>query len=151
MTRGLVGGHCAGEKTNGVTELYILLGSAVAVGLMVAVAAWARIARPTAPLDQAGAFALLAAEFPDHRPDFAWIAADGAGVIARDGETALVLYRLGDSWVARSLRWRDALNARVVRGTVRLKLRDPAAPVAKLAVSGINPWPPEALQKADAA
>lgn len=134
-----------------MSELYILLGSAVAVGLMVAVAAWARIARPGAPLDQPAAFALLAAEFPDHHPDFAWIAADGAGVIARDGETALVLYRLGDSWVARTLRWQDALNARVVRGTVRLKLRDPAAPIARLAVSGINPWPPEDLQKANAA
>jgi hypothetical protein len=134
-----------------VSELYILLGSAVAVGLMVAVAAWARIARPTAPLDEPAARALLAAEFPDQAPTFVWIAADGAGAIARAGATALVLYRLGDSWVARTLRWDDALTARVARGTVRLKLRDPAAPVARLAVSGINPWPPETLQEVWAA
>lgn len=134
-----------------MSELYILLGSAVAVAFMVAVAAWGRIARPTAPLDEAAAKALLASEFPDNHPTWLWIAADGAGVIARDGETALVLYRLGDSWVARSLRWDDALSAPVVRGTVRLKLRDPAAPVARLAVSGVNPWPPEDLQKAIAA
>lgn len=134
-----------------MTELYILLGSAFAVGLMVAIAAWARIARPAAPLDDAAARALLAAEFPDHHPTFLWIAADGAGLIARDGERALVVYRLGDSWVARDLRWDDALNAPVVRGTVRLKLRDAAAPVAKLAVSGVTPWPPEDLQKAMAA
>jgi len=62
-----------------------------------------------------------------------------------------VLYRLGDSWVGRTLRWEDALAARVVRGAVRLKLRDPAAPIARLAVSGVTPWPPEDLQTAIAA
>lgn len=124
-------------------KFYVLIGSAVAVALMVAVAAWARIARPTAPLDAESAAALLSAEFPDRTPSSIWIAADGAGLIARDGEQALVVYRLGDSWVARTLRWEDALAAPVVRGSVRLKLRDPAAPVAKLAVSGVTPWPPE--------
>lgn len=132
-------------------ELYVLIGSAVAVALMVAVAAWAKIARPVAPLDAETARALLAAEFPDHAPTWTWIAADGAGLIARDGELALVLYRLGDSWVARTLRWQDALKAPVLRGSVRLKLRDPAAPVAKLAVSGVNPWPPEDNDEAIAA
>lgn len=141
----------SGEKAIVVEELYVLIGSAVAVALMVAVAAWARIARPTAPLDEASARALLASEFPDHEPGFFWIAADGAGVVARDGEQALVLYRLGDSWVARALRWEDALAAPVIRGSVRLKLRDPAAPMAKLAVSGVNPWPPEGNDEAIAA
>jgi len=134
-----------------VNQLIILVASAVAVGVMVAIAAWARIARPVAPLDEPAARALLASEFPDNRPGFVWIAADGAGLIARDGETALVLYRLGDSWVGRTLRWEDALAARVVRGAVRLKLRDPAAPIARLAVSGVTPWPPEDLQTAIAA
>jgi hypothetical protein len=126
-----------------VEELYVLIGSAVAVAFMVAVAAWGRLARPVAPLDDESARALLAGEFPDHAPTWVWIAADGDGLIARDGDLALVLYRLGDSWVARTLPWEDALKAPVLRGTVRLKLRDPAAPIAKLAVSGVNPWPPE--------
>ena len=75
----------------------------------------------------------------------------GAGLIARDGDEALVLYRLGDSWVARSLAWSAALAAPVRGGHVRLPLRDPAAPVAKLAVSGVNPWPPETHDEAIAA
>lgn len=132
-------------------DLYILIGSAVAVALMVAVAAWARIARPVAPLDADAAAALLASEFPDHSPGYTWVAADGEGVIARDGDLALVLFRLGDSWVARTLRWDDALKSPVRGGKVRLKLRDPAAPTARLAVSGVNPWPPEQSDEALAA
>jgi len=72
-------------------------------------------------------------------------------VIARSGEDALVLYRLGDSWVARAMPWRLALVAPVVRGKVLLKLRDPAAPMARLAVSGVSPWPPETPGEALAA
>lgn len=132
-------------------DLYILIGSAVAVAMMVAVAAWARIARPAPPLDEASARAMLAAEFPDQAPDLLWIAADGRGVIARDGARAMVLFRLGDSWVARTLAWEDAVKAPVRGGKVRLRLRDPAAPVATLAVSGVNPWPPESDSKAIAA
>jgi len=134
-----------------VEEFYILIGSAVAVALMVAVAAWARIARPTQALDELSARAMLADEFPDHAPDLLWIAADGAGVIARAGARALVLFRLGDSWVARSLAWSDAVKAPVRGGKLRLRLRDPAAPVAALAVSGVNPWPPETGSEAIAA
>lgn len=132
-------------------DLYILIGSAVAVAMMVAVAAWARIARPAPPLDEASARAMLAAEFPDNAPDRLWIAADGCGVIAHDDARALVLFRLGDSWVARTLAWEDAIKAPVRGGKVRLRLRDPAAPVATLAVSGVNPWPPESDNKAIAA
>lgn len=131
-----------------MNELYVLAGSAAAVALMVAFAGLARIARPVAPLGEASARALLAAEFPDHSPDFLWIAGDAAGAVARAGETALILYRLGDSWVARSMPWRLALAAPVKHGRVQLKLRDPAAPMAKLAVSGVNPWPPAPHQEA---
>lgn len=118
--------------------------SAMLVVLMIAVAGWARIGRPVAPLDEALARTLLAGEFPDRTPDYIWIAGDGAGVIARAGRDALVVYRLGDSWVARTMAWAKALDAPVQRGRVLLKLRDPAAPIARLVVSGVNPWPPEA-------
>lgn len=126
-------------------QLLQLAISAGLVVLMIAVAGWARIARPVAPLDEPAARALLAAEFPDSTPDFIWIAGDGAGAIARAGGDALVVYRLGDSWVARSMAWRRALEAPVQRGRVLLRLRDPAAPVARLTVSGVNPWPPEPM------
>ncbi len=125
--------------------------SAGFVVFMIAVAGLARIARPIAPLDEVSARALLAAEFPDLTPDLLWIAGDGAGVIGRAGADALVVYRLGDSWVARTMPWRLALVAPVRRGRVLLKLRDPAAPMARLAVSGVTPWPPENAQEAQAA
>ncbi|HRD27664.1 MAG TPA: hypothetical protein PLO65_05125, partial [Caulobacter sp.] len=59
--------------------------SGALVGLMIAVAGWARIARPVAPLDEATARAVLAAEFPDLTADLLWIAGDGAGAVARAG------------------------------------------------------------------
>lgn len=125
--------------------------SALLVAFMILVAGLARIARPVAPLDEATARTLLAGEFPDLSPDYLWISGDGAGVIARAGEDALVVYRLGDSWVARTMPWASALLAPVRRGKVLLKLRDPAAPLARLAVSGVTPWPPENPQEALAA
>ncbi len=134
-----------------MTELIILGASFVAVAAMVAVAAWARIARPIAALDAASARELLHAEFPDHAIDDLWIAADGFGAIGRAGAEALVVYRLGDSWVARSLPWDRALAAPVRSGRVHLPIGDIAAPVARLAVSGINPWPPQAAHAVRAA
>lgn len=128
-----------------------LAASAALVAFMIAVAGWARIARPFAPLDQAAARALLAGEFPDRVADQVWVAGDGAGAIARAGEDALVIFRLGDSWVGRTMPWRLARVAPVRRGRVLLKLRDPAAPMARLAVSGVNPWPPETSSEAHAA
>lgn len=132
-------------------QLVKLAVSAGFVVFMIIVAGLARIARPVAALNESSARDLLAAEFPDRTADLLWIAGDGAGVVARAGAEALVLYRLGDSWVARTMPWRLALVAPVKRGRVLLKLRDPAAPLARLAVSGVNPWPPENLQDALAA
>lgn len=140
-----------GEGAHVNATIIQLAVSGALVGLMIAVAGWARIARPVAPLDETSARALLAAEFPGLSTDVLWIAGDGAGAVARAGEEALVIYRLGDSWVARAMPWRLALVAPVRRGRVLLKLRDPAAPMARLVVSGVNPWPPEPADKALAA
>lgn len=115
-----------------------LLGSVVAVTLLVGFTAWARIARPTPPLDAAGARALLAEEFPDDPVDAVWIAADGAGLVARSGQLALVLWRKGDGYVARTAPWTDAMTATVADGRVRLRLADGAAPLAL----GDGDWPP---------
>lgn len=118
-----------------------LFGSAAAVALLVGFAAWARIARPTPPLDAEAARALLADEFPDDPVDAVWIAADGTGLVARSGALALVLWRKGDGYVARSAPLGEALDAAVADGRARLRLAD-AAP--RLAL-GDGAWPPREL------
>lgn len=123
-------------------DLIKLAVSALAVAAMVAIAAWARIARPTAPLDEAAARKLLAEEFPEHRVERLWLAADGRGVLAKAGEAALVASRLGDGYVARQLPWRQAAAARAKDGRLRLALGDVAAPRAVLAMDA---WPPTDL------
>ena len=65
-------------------------GSITAVALLVAFAAWLGVARATPPLDTKSAKALLDLEFPDHKPDAVWIAADGAALIAREGALAFL-------------------------------------------------------------
>jgi hypothetical protein len=87
------------------------LGSAVAVALLVGLAAWAGVRRPTPALDEAAARALLAYDFPDEEPQKVWLTEDGAA--ARAGEAALILYRLGDGYVARRTAWTKALARRL--------------------------------------
>jgi hypothetical protein len=120
-----------------------LVGSAVAIAAMVALAAWAKIPRPSEPLDEESAIALLALDYPDHRIESLWIAADAAGAVARSGDQAIVVSRLGDSWVTRDLPWSKAVAAPIHGGQVRFRLADPSAPRLSLAVSGVNPWPPQ--------
>jgi hypothetical protein len=124
-----------------------LLGSAVAVSLLVALAAWARIPRATPPLDADGARAVLAVEFPDDRIDALWIAADGAGLVARSGERALVAWRKGDGYVARDLAWSAALGAKADKGFLMLKTADGAP---RLALKD-GAWPAPQLVSRDAA
>jgi hypothetical protein len=124
-----------------------LLGSAIAVSLLVALAAWARIPRPTPPLDAEGARALLAVEFPDDRIDALWIAADGAGLVARSGERALVAWRKGDGYVARDLAWSTALAAKAANGVLKLKTADGAP---RLALKD-GAWPPPQFVSRDVA
>ena len=116
-------------------------GSITAVVLLVAFAAWLGVARATPPLDPDSARALLDLEFPDHRPDAVWIAADGAGLIAREGALALVLYRRGDGYVARDLPWASIAALKPTNGRLTLRLSD-ARPV--LAVND-DAWPPKEL------
>ena len=125
-----------------------LLGSAVAVSLLIAIAAWARIPRPTPPLDADGARALLAVEFPDERIDALWIAADGAGLVARSGERALVAWRKGDGYVARDLAWSAALAAKADKGVLKLKTADGAP---RLTLKDAAVWPPTEFVSRDAA
>jgi len=114
--------------------------SALAIGGLISLAAWARIAAPRPPLDAAAARGLIAEEFPNARLDGVWVAADGRAALARAGDQALVVYLRGDDYVARSLAWRDLAAAKVEAGAVSLAFHDVAAPAARLATGGA--WPP---------
>lgn len=116
-------------------------GSVVAVALLVAVAAWLGAARPTPPLDPDTAKGLLAVEFPDHTPSAVWIAADGAGLIARARDEALVIWRRGDGYVAREAPWSAVSAVRPTKGRFALRVGD-GRPV--FAVSD-DVWPPREL------
>lgn len=116
-------------------------GSIAAVALLVAFAAWMGVARATPPLDPQSARALVALEFPDHKPDALWVSADGAGVIARADALALVLYRRGDGYVARDLPWSAIAALKSKSGRLTVKLSD-ARPVFAVADDA---WPPKEL------
>lgn len=116
-------------------------GSLAAVALLVAFAAWLGVARSTPPLDAEAAKALLFLEFPDHRPEGVWIAADGAAVIAREGPLALVLYRRGDGYVARDLPWSAIAALKPTGGRLNVRLSD-ARPVFAVETDA---WPPKEL------
>lgn len=114
--------------------------SAAAVALMVGLAAWATRGRGAPALDAAAARAWLADEFPGRTLDGLWLAADGMGAVAKSGEAALVLSRMGDGYAARQVAWSAALAAAPRDGRIRIALSDPAAPRAVLAMAA---WPPK--------
>lgn len=119
-----------------------LAASGAAIALLVALAAWAKIARPSAPLDDAKARALFADEFPERSLEAVWVASDGAGALAKSGGLALVICRLGDGYVARQLPWAQALSASFRDGRLSVDLADVAAPRAVIALPA---WPPKEL------
>ncbi|THD82694.1 MAG: hypothetical protein E7812_01045 [Phenylobacterium sp.] len=116
--------------------------SALAVAAMVALAAWAKIARPQAPLDEARARALFAEDFPERTIEAVWVATDGTGALARSGAEALVLSRLGDGYTTRQIPWAEAAAAALRDGRITLKIADVAAPRAVIA---LDAWPPKDL------
>jgi HAMP domain-containing protein len=117
--------------------------SGAAVAALVGLAAWARIARPLNPLDEASARFHLGEEFPGRPIEQVWVAVDGAGALAKSGASALVLCRLGDGYVARQIPWAQALVATAFRnGRITLDLGDVAAPKAVISLAA---WPPKDL------
>jgi hypothetical protein len=125
-----------------LADLIQLAVSAAAVAAMVGLAALATRGRGAPPLDEGTARRWLADEYPDARIDGLWIAADGLGAVARSGETALVLSRMGDGCVARAIAWDAAARADARDGRVVLPLGDFGAPRAVLALGA---WPPKDL------
>jgi hypothetical protein len=111
----------------------------VAVGVLIAIAAWAKIAKPMPPLSDARARVLLAEEFPGKVLDGLWVSVDGRGALARSGAAALVLCEVGDGYVARSIPWAQALAASFRDGVLKLDLADVSAPNARLSFLS---WPP---------
>ncbi|HLZ76093.1 hypothetical protein [Phenylobacterium sp.] len=116
--------------------------SAVAVAAMVGLAAWATQGRPAPPLDEATARRWLADEFPGRTLDGLWLAADGKGCVARSGDRALVLTRMGLGYAARQVPWRQAAAASFRDGRLSIAFGDVAAPRAVLAMTA---WPPKEL------
>ncbi len=116
--------------------------SAAAVGVLVLVAAWAKIAKPVGPLDEHRARGILAEEFPTRAIDGLWIASDGCGALARSGGLALVLCRVGDGFVARQVPWAQAVSATFKDGKLSIDLSDISAPRA---VISLPAWPPKDL------
>lgn len=116
--------------------------SAVAVSLMVGLAAWATRGRGAPPLDEATARRWLADEFPGRGIEGLWIGADGLGALAKSGDRALILTRIGDGYAARQIDWAKVLAAPAQGGRVRISLADVTAPKAVLALAA---WPPKEL------
>jgi HAMP domain-containing protein len=116
--------------------------SGAAVAALVGLAAWARIAKPLNPLDDATARFYLKEEFPGRTIEQIWVATDGAGALAKSGASALVLCRLGDAYVARQIPWGQALAAAFRNGEITLDLGDVAAPKAVITLPA---WPPKDL------
>ncbi|WP_309646305.1 hypothetical protein [Phenylobacterium sp.] len=121
-----------------------LAGSAAAVMALVGLAAWAKIAKPLTPLDDARARRLLAVEFPGKPLERIWVATDGRGALARSGASALILFELGDGYVARHIPWAQAVSSSFRDGVVKLDLSDVSAPLARLALESWPPSPREA-------
>jgi len=129
---------------DGMTPAYLLqtLASLLAILLLVGLAWWAKISRPAAALDEASAYRLIADEFPDHVIGPVWIAADGSSAVARSGDEALIVYRLGDGHVARAAPWAELLKTRPRNGIVALALKDLTAPRVRLTLAKDAHWPP---------
>ena len=124
-------------------EFFIqLASSAAAVGALIALAAWAKIAKPVAPLDEYKARAMLAEEFPGRTVEAVWIASDGCGALAKSGALALVICRVGDGFAARQIPWGQAVSATFKNGKLSVNLGDIAAPTA---VISLPFWPPKDL------
>ncbi len=113
--------------------------SFAAVAVLVGLAAWARIAKPMTPLDDARVLKLLAEEFPGRPIERVWVAVDGRGALAKSGAAALVLCEVGDGYVARHIPWAQAIASSFRDGVVKLDLSDVAAPNARIALQS---WPP---------
>jgi hypothetical protein len=99
-------------------------------------------------LDEPTARRWLADEYPGRALDGLWLATDGKGAVAKSGDRALVLSRMGIGYVARQVPWAQAAAASLKDGRVRIAFADVAAPRAVLAMAA---WPPPATKTGELA
>jgi hypothetical protein len=116
--------------------------SVVAIALLVGFAAWARIARPTPPLDEEAVRDLLAFEAPGAQIDLIWIAADHAGAVIRSADEALLIFRSGDGYVTRAAPWDHLAKLTPTKGMIDLRLIDIGCPRARFRLADGAAWPP---------
>jgi hypothetical protein len=105
--------------------------SAVAIVVLALVAAWARIPRKVAPLDEAAARAVIADELPDTPIERVWVDAAGQAAVAKSGSEAVVLFRVGDGFAVREAPWSKLVKASAHDGRLLIRFGDPAAPAAR--------------------
>ena len=110
--------------------------SAAAIVILALVAWWARIPRKVEPLTEASARALIAEELPDLRLDRVWVDAAGETAVARAGEAAVVLFRVGDSYAVREAPWSNIPHCRVAKGAAVFRFDDPGCPSAAFRLAG---------------
>ena len=130
-----------GEERVDEGSLIQFAGSVAAVGALVAISAWARIAKPVGPLTVERASDLLMLEF-GRTVDAVWVPTDGRGAIGRSGVLALVAYQVGDGYVTRHMPWTNAVAATLKDGRLRVELGDPGAPCVVLSMEA---WPPQEM------
>lgn len=110
--------------------------SAVAICVMAAVAAWARVPRPTPPLTESAARAIIQDELPDLSLGPVWVDACGDTAVARAGELGVVLFRVGDSYTVREAPWETVKAAKPRKDRLVIAFGDPAAPAAEFKLAG---------------
>ena len=109
--------------------------SITAIVVLALVAAWARIPRKVAPLDESSARAVIAEELPDTPVDRVWVDAAGKAAVARAGSEGVVLFRVGDGFAVRSAPWAEVVHATARDGQLIIRFHDPAAPAARFQLS----------------
>jgi hypothetical protein len=116
--------------------------SAAAIAVLIGISAWAKMPRPAPPLDESRVRQLLADDFPEAECSAIWIDADRSAAVARSGAKALLLFRLGDSFVSRDLPVSALSKAQLDKGRAVLALEDASASTVSFALSTGQVWPP---------
>ncbi len=106
------------------------VGSVVAITVLGSVAWWAKLAKPFPPLDEATARALFDRDFFGAPIEWLWIDADREGAVAKSGDRALILFRVGDCYASRDADWAATASSKIAKGRVIFNFDDPAAPHA---------------------
>lgn len=118
--------------------------SAVAILALAGLAAWARIERPTRDLNEAEVLRLLSEEHPGWTPERVILSLDRKTAIARRGDAALILFRMGDGHVTRTASWDEIAALKPGAAGLALRLGDPWGGAVRFRVPDNAPWPPGA-------